>query len=177
MFRIRTSGVVAALAGMTIASGVYAATTETQSNTVTVPSVLAITAPAAATKTHDAADANQALPAATWTVDQNQVSGSTATFSVSAPFVHATATTIKRNCKLDLAISTSESAAGWSVTTATDQTAYAAVTPDNAASVSATSTAAGNATLGVTVTFLDTDYSTLATGSYATTVTGTITAN
>ena len=58
-----------------------------------------------------------------------------------------------------------------------DQTDYANIVPDNTAAVTATSVTAGNATLNLTVTFLDTDYSTIPTGDYAVTVTGTLTAN
>lgn len=169
--------VVAAFALLASASGLWAATTVTQSFTMTVPSVLSITAPSAASATHDATDANQAFPAAAWTVAQNQVLGTTATFSVSQAFTHATALTKKRDCKLTLALGTVESAASWTVVTANDQTDYANLIPDNAASVQATSTGAGNATLNLTVTFLDTDYSTIPQGAYSTTVTGTVAAN
>ncbi|HVL52134.1 MAG TPA: hypothetical protein VM754_11595 [Actinomycetota bacterium] len=155
--------------------GALLANPATQSFTLTVPSVLSITAPAGVSQAHSGQDANQAFAAQSWAVQQNQILGATATFAVATPFVHSTAPLVKRDCKLTLAIGTSEAPAGWSVTTANDQTNHALL--DTVASVSATSTAAGNASFNLTVTFIDEDYSTLATGSYSTTVTGTVAAN
>src|ERR1051325_3659450 len=87
--------------GLTVilAGGLLAATTGTQSFTLTVPSVLSITAPSAATATHDGTNANQAFSAQAWQVDQNQILGATANFAVATPFIHGTNATIKRNCK------------------------------------------------------------------------------
>ena len=175
MFRNRTAP-VAALALMVLSAGLMAATA-TQTFTITIPSVLTITAPSAATKTHDGTDANQVFPAAAWLITQNQIAGATCSFSVSAPFVNGSSALKKRDCKLSLALGTVEAAAGWTVTVANDQTDYANIIPDNSATVTALSTGAGIATLNLTVTFLDTDYSTIPAGAYSTTVTGTLTAN
>ncbi len=77
--------------------------------------------------------------------------------------------------KLDLALNTSDTGSGWNVTTASDQTNYGAA--DEVATVQAVSSAPGDATLNLTVTFITTDFSTLLAGNYTSTVTATITAN
>lgn len=155
-------------------SDASAQTTGTQTYTLTVDPVLTITAPAAATLTHNATDANQVFTAQQWSVSQNNGTGANVTFSTNQAFTNGT---VKRNAKLDLAIASSEAGAAWALTTATDQTAYAATTPDEVATVAANATGPGNATFGLTVTFIDTDYSLLKSGSYSTTITGTIAAN
>jgi hypothetical protein len=153
------------------------AAADTQSYTVNVTAVLTITAPSAASVTHDATDANQVFSSQSWTIACNDPQGGSLTFAVSSPFTHTTVGTYKADTKLVLAISSSESAASWSLGTSTDQTDYSNATPDNAATVSASSTGAGNAVFGLTVTFVQADYSILANGAYSVTVTGTLTAN
>ena len=149
----------------------------TESFTVTVPAVLTVTAPAASVSlTHSQTDGNQAFAAQRWTMAQNAALGASITFSTNQAFTHATATTFKRNAKLDLALFSSDAGSGWAVTTATDQTDYANVISDGVATVSATAIAPGDAALDLTVTFVTTDFSTLASGNYSTTVTGTLTA-
>ncbi len=150
---------------------------DTQDYTVTVSSTLTITAPAAALITHDGGDANQAFTSQDWTIACNDPLGSTVQFGVSAPFTHTTDASYQADVKLDLALGTVDGAANWTVGTATDTTDHANATPDPAAMVSASSTAAGDATLSLTVTFVQSDFSVLAAGDYAVTVTGTITAN
>lgn len=172
-------GCAAALALIAGAGGLYGVTA-TQGLTLVVPSVLTITAPAAVSQNHNGTDTNQSLGAQRWTIVQNQVRGSTCTFTAPAFSMTNGATTVKRNSRLALAVysgtgTTTETAAGWAVTTSSSDSVYTPVPAD--ASVSGASTAAGNASLDVTVTFLDTDYSTLANGSYTTTVTGTLAAN
>lgn len=157
-------------------SGLWAATA-TQTFTVTIPSVLTVTGPSNVTITHDQTDSDNAFSAQQYVVHQNPVLGSNITFAVSAPFVHASSSSFKRDCKLALAIASSESVALWSVTTAADQTNYSAGTPDNDASVRAASTLPGDATFNLTVTFITSDFSTMAAGNYSTTVTATLTAN
>ena len=165
------------LAFAVLAAGPARAVSDTQSFSVTVDSNLTISAPVAATITHDGTDANQAFTSQSWTVECNDPDGGSVTLAVSAPFVHGTNTTYKADAKLALAISSSDSEASWSVTTAADQTDYANATPDTDAQVVASSTAAGNVTFGLTVTFVQSDHSVLAAGTYSTTVTGTLTAN
>ena len=173
-------GAVSVAAAMLIAaltvSDASAQVSDTQNFTVTVDPELTITAPVAVSITHDTTDANQVFAAQSWTVTQNASAGAAVTFSTNQAFTNATAN-MKRNAKLDLAIATSDSAAGWTVSVASNQTDYANATPDEIATVSAASTAPGDAAFNLTVTFVDTDFSVLASGNYVTTVTGTITAN
>jgi len=172
--RLLVPGILMALA--VLAPSTAWAEAKSQSNTVTVSPVLTLTAPAAASITHDGEDTNQAFTAASWGIESNNAAGATVTFAVSDVFVHSVANSYKADVKLDLALSTSDSGSGWTVTTATDTTDYAAATADLAASVVASSTAAGDAALDLSVTFVSSDHSLLAAGDYAVTVTGTLTA-
>lgn len=165
------------LALLFIAPGTAWGAADTQSYTVTVDAVLTIAAPVAATITHDTTDASQAFTAQAWTVNCNDPQGGSVSFAVSAPFVHTTVAAYKADVQLDLAISSSEAAASWTVTTASDVTDYSAGTPDNAAQVASSSTAAGDVSYALSVSFVQSDYSILAAGDYAVTVTGTLTAN
>ena len=149
--------------------------TDNQVFTVTVPTVLTITGPANVTVAHDQSDSNQAFAAQQWTASVNDVDGATVIFQTNQAFTHTVASSYKRNAKLDLAIASSDAGANWSVSTATDQTNYAGA--DGVAAVQASSTAPGDAAFNLTVTFITTDFSSLAAGSYTTTVTATLTAN
>ena len=173
MFKFRHHSLVAVAAVCVMIAGVSSAfgTTATQSNTVTVPSVLTVTAPAAGTLTHDGNDTNQALAPADWTVASNGASGAAISFEVIAPFVGPM--DYKRDVKLDLTVSTSDTGSGWETSVATAQTNGTT----SSATVTAASTAAGNASLTLGVTMLNSDYSTMAAGSYTTTVTATLSAN
>jgi hypothetical protein len=151
---------------------------DTETFTVTAEAVLTVTAPAASAGiTHAQTDANQAFTPQSWTVAQNGAEGASITFSTDQAFTHATETTFKRDAKLDLALASSDTGSGWAVTVASDQTDYANATPDEVATVSADSTAPGDAAFNLTVTFVETDFSTLASGNYSTTITATITSN
>lgn len=81
----------------------------------------------------------------------------------------------QRDAKLDLSIARSDPAANWTVTQASDVTDY--INRDREAVVTAESDAAGNATFNLNVTFITGNFSTLRSGTYRTTVFGTITAN
>lgn len=155
------------------------AVTGTETFTVTAPAVLTVTPPAASVSiTHGQTDVNQVFAAQRWTVAQNGSAGAAITFATNQPFTHATATSFKRNAKLDLALFSSDTGSGWSVTTATAQSNFAATpTPVNTATVAASATAPGDAAFDLTVTFIETDFSRLASGSYSTTVTATLTSN
>lgn len=160
----------------TSATVAFGQVNDTESFTVTVPAVLTITAPAnGVTITHDGTDANNAFAVQTWSITQNPVNGATAVFSTNQVFTHATAPAFKRDVRLNLAVNASDAAAGWTVGTAADTTNFG--TSDEVATVQASSTAPGDATLNLTVTFLTVDFSTLAQGDYSLTVTGTLTAN
>ena len=168
----------AALVTLVLAASHANAVDDTETFTVTVDPVLTITAPAASVSAiHDTTDTNQAFAAQRWTVTQNASAGASVTFSTNQAFTHATATTVKRDARLDLALFSSDTGSGWAVSTATDTTDYANATPDEVATVAAASTAAGDAAFDLTVTFITVDFSTLPSGNYSTTVTGTLTAN
>jgi hypothetical protein len=164
------------LAAMLGASTTFGQASTTEDFTVTVNPVLTITRPAASvTITHSQADANQVFAAQRWTVAQNSAAGASLTFSTNQAFTHTVESTFKRNAKLDLVLFSSDTGSNWAVTTATDQTDYASL--DGVATVAATADNPGDAALDLTVTFLETDFSALASGDYTTTVTGTITSN
>ena len=124
-------------------SGLLAATA-TQTFTVTVPSVLTVTRSGSSTVTitHDQSDSNNAFSAQQFVVHQNGVLGATISFAVAQPFTNGS---FKRDCKLDLAIASSDSQAVWAVTTASSQTDYSNVVPVNSASVGAAGVQIGRA--------------------------------
>ncbi len=167
--------VLTSLACLTFGSLANAADTDSQSHTVTVPETLTIVAPVAQTLTHDETDDAQVFGTQNWEVSANSATGVTVTFSTSTAFVHTTDSGYKRDAKLDLALNTSSGPGTWSVTTATDQTDYAAT--DESASVVAESDDAGNATFDLVVTFITDEYGVFAAGDYAMTVVGTVVAN
>lgn len=167
---------VAALAAASLSPGelfAQATDTDTQTFTVTVAPVLSINAPitGGATIAHNTTDANQSFPSQTWTAISNNGPGATVSFVIT-PFANGA---IRRNASLTASLLSSDVGSGWAMTTASGTTDHTSATPN--ATVGAASTAAGNAAFGLAVTFLDTDYSALAAGSYVSTVTGTITAN
>jgi hypothetical protein len=71
----------------------------------------------------------------------------------------------------------SDAGSGWTITTPVAQTNYLAGNAAERVSVSARSIAPGDATLGLRVTFLTGDLTTLRTGQYTMRVVGTIRAN
>jgi hypothetical protein len=157
-----------------LSSTLHAQTTGTQNFTVSVPSSISITAPTAASITHDQTDNPQAFPAQTWLVKGNNLAGVNVTFETGSAFVHATDNSFKRNAKLDLAVGTTQGPATWTVGTATDTTNYAS--NDGVAQVTASSNGVGRANLNLTVSFLTEEFGTFAAGNYVTTVTGTVAA-
>ncbi len=132
-----------------------------------------ISGPADASLTHNKADANQVFSEGTWTVTNPLVNGATATWKCAA-FKHVNYANRKVNCRLALRLISADNLSNWAVLVGTDEsnhlTSYEAL-------VSAKSTFSGGASLGLTVTFLNSDFSILTSGNYRTTVTGTITAN
>jgi hypothetical protein len=165
---------LSAFAVIGLTSGLRAATTATQNYTVNVPVSISITAPSAASLTHDETDNPQAFPAQTWTVRGNNSTGVTVTFATAQPFVHATNNTFKRNARLELALGTVQGPASWTVTTAADETNY--TSNDNVAQVAAESNGVGRANFNLTVKFMTEEFGVFAAGAYSTTVTGTVTA-
>jgi hypothetical protein len=147
--------------------------TDTQTFTVTVAPILSINAPitGGATIAHDTTDTNQVFPLQTWSALCNNGLGASIDFVIT-PFANGTT---ERNAQLVAAVLSSDASAAWAMTTASATTDYLSATPN--ATVSAASEGPGNASFGLTVTFIDSDYSVLPAGSFVSTVTGTITAN
>jgi len=115
-----------------------------------------------------------------WSVVANDIDGSSITFEAT-PFLTSQAgpKTANRNTKLDLTIFSQIGYSGatnlWSVTTASDTTDYLTSAIDRA-TVAAASTDAANAVFALDVTFISGVHGTFASGTYTTTVTGTISA-
>lgn len=134
-----------------------------------------ITAPAAQSVTHNRSDAPQVFSEVAWQLISGvNPLGYTVQWSC-GPFQHAARESLKADCKLQIRVLASGGLANWTVTVPNDQTNHTA--GDQTAAVVAQSTAEGNGEVGLTVTFLDNDFSKLGAGSYTLTVTGTITAN
>jgi hypothetical protein len=135
---------------------------------------VSITPPSGQSRTHNTANAPQVFPEQVWSLTSNELLGATVQLTA-GPFVHATEPSVKVNCKLDLRVVSSQTLALWATVAATDQTNIAA--GKQTARVSARSTATGNGTVGLTVTYQNSSFSTTGAGNYSTTVTGTIVPN
>ena len=164
----------AAVAALVLSSSVSFAQTDTQLYTITVPTVLQITAPTAATLTHDATDDDQAFSAETWVVEGNSTTGVNVSFATGTAFVHSSGN-YKRDVQLDVAVDSATGPGTWTVDTATDVTDY--TNSDEVATVAVSSDDAGLANINLTVTFKTGDFSLFAAGDYTTTITGTVAAN
>jgi len=157
------------------ASNVMGQTTGSQKFTVNVPTAISITAPTNTVITHDESENDQPFPAQPWVVRGNSLAGVNVTLSTTQAFTHLTDATSKRNAQLGLSVKSSEGAANWTVTKATDATDYAS--NDGVATVTASSNGFGRATLDVAVSFITDGFGTFAAGDYETTVTGTVSTN
>ena len=178
MTKIKQVFVVASALAMAILTNAqtFGQASDTELFTVTAPTVLTVTSPAASvTITHDKTDSDQVFSVQSWTVAQNGAIGASISFATDQAFTNTVTSSFKRDAKLDLALASSDTGSGWALTTSTDTTDYG--TADGVATVSAASTAPGDAASNLTVTFITTDFSTMASGDYAMTVTGTITSN
>ena len=165
---------VGALAMLAGESRAQAQTSASQTYSVVIPSVMSITAPGGVSINHDQTDANQAFPSQGWSAKCNNGLGATVSFSTNGPFQASVAgTTYKRNAQMNLSVGSAESGSGWATVVSS-----ATATPDvGVATVSAASSAPGNATLNLLVTFIDNHFSLLPAGTFTTTVTATIAAN
>ncbi|NND98863.1 MAG: hypothetical protein HKN47_16215 [Pirellulaceae bacterium] len=150
-------------------------TTGSETFAVTVLSSLSIVAPPAAAINHDTTDNDQVFPVQNWTAHSTELLGANVTLEAQSPFVNLLDDSFVRDAKLDLAITSSDASAGWTVNVASAATSYA--TGVETASVVAQSSGPGLGLLGLTVTFVETDYSSLASGAYTMTVVGTIASN
>jgi hypothetical protein len=153
------------------------AQTGSQKFTVNVPSSISITAPADVALTHDESDNNQAFPAQSWGVSGNTQAGVNVSFSTAQAFTHTTDSSYKRDVELSLALGNAIGAATWTVGTASDTTDYANATPDEVATVAASSDGVGAADFDLSVTFITDTFGSFAAGAYETTVTGTVSSN
>ena len=132
-------------------------------------------APPAESLVHNGADSPQAFPEVVWQLYTGIDSGGYTAQWTCEPFVHSTKSTLKVDARLAIRVIGSDGFANWTAALPGDQTDYAS--GDSNAAVAAESFAVGDGQVGLTVTFLSNDYSTLAAGDYSTTVVGTITAN
>lgn len=124
---------------------------------------------------HDQTDNDQVFPPQPWLVRGTWPFGVTVTLATSQAFTHTTATTLKRDARLDLRIVSTQGFAQWRVDAPTDRTQYAS--GDERAVVQASSNFIGRAELALTVTFLTVQFADVAAGDYELTVVGTATAN
>ena len=119
--------------------------------------------------------ANVVFAAQTWRARSNASLGANVILETATAFRHVTATSSKRNARLDLSLVGSTGPATWTVNTATATTNYAAGNEN--ARVRLSSNGAGGATFRLLVTFVTGAPGSLQEGDYTTTVVGTITAN
>lgn len=165
--------------GLTLAAtvlcgqGLFAQSTDTDSQvfTVVVGDAISITAPADVLINHNLTDNNQVFAEQPWNVFTSNPTGAAVTLDMGR-FVLDTDSTFFRDASMALAMLSTDSTANWAVTTAAGTTAGSGT-----ASVAAGSTGPGSGQLGLTVTFIESDASTLAAGNYVATVVGTITNN
>ena len=148
---------------------------QTEIFTVTVLNSVSLIAPPAAAIVHDTSDNDQVFPVQNWIAQTSGLTGATVTLEAQGPFVNVLDSNFQRDIRMDLAITTTDPIANWTVTSSSDQTDYS--NNVQTATVAAQSEGAGLGQLGLTVTFVETDYSSLGAGAYTTTVAGTITAN
>lgn len=134
-----------------------------------------IVAPPAESLTHNRNDASQVFPEVVWQLYSGVDSGGYTVQWSCGPFVHSVQGALKADARLAIRVVASDGFADWRTTVPNDQTSYAG--GDETAAAAAQSVAVGDGQVGLTVTFLNDDYSRLAAGSYTTTVVGTITAN
>ena len=174
MLRKLVTGVLCGVVVLASQSGAFAQTTDSQTFNVIVPSTLSITAPPAVSINHDQTDTNQVFPVQGWLAKCNNGIGATVSFSTGTAFQAVVgATTYKRNAAMNLAVGSAEVGSGWATVVASATATAAAPV----ATVSAKSTAPGDATLNLSMTFVDNDFSVLPAATFSTTVTATITAN
>lgn len=145
--------------------------TDSQVFTVVVGDAISITASADVTINHNLADTDQVFAQQPWNVFTSNPTGASVTLDMGR-FVLDTDSTFFRDASMVLAALSSDATANWAVTTASGSTAGSGT-----ASVAAASTGPGSGQLGLSVTFIETDASTLAAGNYVATVVGTITNN
>ncbi|TWU03282.1 hypothetical protein [Neorhodopirellula pilleata] len=166
---------IVALVSCFVAVEGFAATTDSQKFTVTVPANISIVAPIDAAITHDESNSNQPFPPQSWQVVGNSIAGVSVAFSTGSAFVHKTDPTYKKDVVLGLSVGTASGPGVWTVNQPTDTTDH--TNSDNVATVTASSNGTTIATFALAVSFVTGTYGTFPAGDYETTVTGTVTAN
>jgi hypothetical protein len=154
---------------------VFGQTTANQTLKVIVPTSVSISAPSAATITHNETNSAQAFPAQQWVVKGNAKSGVNVSFSTGSAFVNKDDATQKRDAKLTLAIGDTAGPGTWTLGNPSDTTDYSK--NDEVAQVTASSNGVGRANLNLTVEFQTVEYGLFAAGEYSTVITGTVAAN
>ncbi len=174
MLRKLVMGVLCGVVVLASQSGAFAQTTDSQTFNVIIDPVLSINAPPAISINHNQLDANQVFPVQGWLAKSNNGIGATVSFSTGTAFQAVVgATTYKRNAAMILSVGSADVGSGWATVVASATATAAAPV----ATVSAASTAPGDATLNLSMTFVDNDFSALPAATFSTTVTATITAN
>ena len=169
--RISVSFALAVAVTLGFSSSLFGQATDSQQFTVVVGDAISITAPADVSITHNMTDSNQPFSQQAWNVYTSNALGAGVTLDMGR-FINTSNASYFREGQLDLAVLSSDATASWVVGTASDDTSATGT-----ASVDASSSGPGSGQLGVSVVFLETDASTLASGDYVATVTGTITNN
>ena len=145
---------------------------------VTVPSLLHIVPPAGPISiTHDGASSDQTFSPSTYGIVCNQLDGGTVVFQTATAFINSSSLTTVRDATLSLSLTSADAGTGWAVDVSTDQTDVETAIPDLIAEVQASSTAAGNAQMELTVEMNAGVTAALPPGVYCITVVATVSAN
>ena len=170
---LRTSFALAVAVTLFSGSSLFAQSTATDSQmfTVVVGDAISITSPADISINHNMADSNQPFAPQTWNVYTSNPTGADVALSMGR-FINTSNAAYFREGSLGVAVLGSDATAAWTVGTASDDTSATGT-----AAVDASSNGPGAGQLGISVVFIETDASTLASGDYVATVTGTITNN
>ena len=145
---------------------------------VTVPSLLHIVPPAGPISiTHDGVSSDQPFSPSTYGIVCNQLDGGTVVFQTASAFINSSNLTTLRDASLSLSLVSADAGTDWAIDVASDQTDVGATIPDLTAEVQASSTAAGDAQMELTVEMNGGATSALPPGVYCITVVATVSAN
>lgn len=169
---LRTSFALAVAVTLFSGSSLFAQSTDTDSQTFTVVvgDAIDISAPAGVSLPHPLTDVDLPFAQQAWNVYTSNSTGADVVLNMGR-FVNTSNLTYFREGQLDLAVLSSDATANWVPGgTVSDDT-----TTSGTATVDCSSSGPGTGQLGVSVTFLTGDASTMASGDYVATVVGTIT--
>lgn len=167
------------LNGQTVSAQVSDA--DSQSFEVYVPPTLtgrvAIQGPVDIRIIHDGTDNLQTFADQRWAVGCNNARGANVTFETRSAFtLRGGGKPVKRDALVQLGILTAEAAANWTITKSSAQTNYRGGIQDERVTVTAESSAPGDAVFNVRVHFITEDFTSLRQGDYDMRLVGTITA-